>query len=146
MVWRPSQGDFRLIFTFFTSHSPNSLALDLILKCSCLSLNTIKDSIYMANYKLDKHYENITIQIYWKNFTTKKWKCSYKNSDFFFFFFFSYFCPKHGLWIPVRTAISEAVLMSTHNLFLSWNKKNNVYPCKPQFYYMKVEFKGVKII
>ena len=30
--------------------------------------------------------------------------------------------------------------------FLSRNKKNNVYPCKPQFYYIKVGFKGVKII
>ena len=27
-------------------------------------------------------------------------------------------------------------------MFLSRNKKNNVYPCKPQFYYIKVEFKG----
>ena len=26
------------------------------------------------------------------------------------------------------------------------NKKNNVYPCKPQFYFIKVGFKGVKII
>ena len=25
-------------------------------------------------------------------------------------------------------------------------KKNNVYPSKPQFYYIKVGFKGVKII
>ena len=32
------------------------------------------------------------------------------------------------------------------NMFLSRNKKNNVYPCKPQFYYIKVGFKGVKII
>ena len=31
-------------------------------------------------------------------------------------------------------------------MFLSRNKKNNVYPGKPQFYYMKVGFKGVKII
>ena len=29
---------------------------------------------------------------------------------------------------------------------LSRNKKNNVYPCKPKFYYIKVGFKGVKII
>ena len=29
---------------------------------------------------------------------------------------------------------------------LSRNKKNNVYPCKPQFYYIKVGFQGVKII
>ena len=31
-------------------------------------------------------------------------------------------------------------------MFLSRNKKNNVYPCQPQFYYIKVGFKGVKII
>ena len=27
-------------------------------------------------------------------------------------------------------------------MFLSRSKKNNVYPCKPQFYYLKVTFKG----
>ena len=35
------------------------------------------------------------------------------------------------------------------SMFLSRNKKNNVYPCKPQFYYIKVAFKGgqkVKIV
>ena len=32
------------------------------------------------------------------------------------------------------------------SMFLSRNNKNNVYPCKPQFYYIKVGFKGVKII
>ena len=32
------------------------------------------------------------------------------------------------------------------SMFLSRNKKNNVYPCEPQFYYIKVGFKGVKII
>ena len=31
-------------------------------------------------------------------------------------------------------------------MFLSRNEKNNLYPCKPQFYYIKVGFKGVKII
>ena len=31
------------------------------------------------------------------------------------------------------------------SMFLSRNKKNNVYPFKPQFYYIKVGFKGVKI-
>ena len=34
----------------------------------------------------------------------------------------------------------------TQSMFLSRNKKNNVYPCKPQFYNIKVGFKGVKII
>ena len=32
------------------------------------------------------------------------------------------------------------------SMFLSRNKKNNVYPYKPQFYCIKVEFKGVNII
>ena len=31
-------------------------------------------------------------------------------------------------------------------MFLSRNKKNNEHPCKHQFYYIKVGFKGVKII
>ena len=31
-------------------------------------------------------------------------------------------------------------------MFLSRNKKSNVYPCKPKFYYIKVGLKGVKII
>ena len=31
------------------------------------------------------------------------------------------------------------------SMFLSRNKKNNVHPCKPQFYYIKVGFKGVKL-
>ena len=33
-----------------------------------------------------------------------------------------------------------------HSMFSSKNKKNNVSPCKSQFYYLKVGFKGVKII
>ena len=32
------------------------------------------------------------------------------------------------------------------SMFLSRNKKINVYHCKPQFYYIKVGFNGVKII
>ena len=32
------------------------------------------------------------------------------------------------------------------SMFLSRNTINNVYPCTPQFYYIKVGFEGVKII
>ena len=32
------------------------------------------------------------------------------------------------------------------SMFLSRNKKNNVYPCKPNFYYIKLGFKGVKVV
>ena len=31
------------------------------------------------------------------------------------------------------------------SMFLSRNKKDNVYPCKPQFYYIKVGFKWSKL-
>ena len=37
-------------------------------------------------------------------------------------------------------------LTSTTIYVFEQNKKNNVYPCKPQFYYIKVGFKEVKII
>ena len=44
---------------------------------------------------------------------------------------------KHRLW----------VLVSTQNVcFWAEIRKNSVYLCKPQFYYIKVGFKGVKII
>ena len=37
--------------------------------------------------------------------------------------------------------------MSTYNLcFKSKIRKNNINHCEPQFYYIKVGFKGVKII
>ena len=32
------------------------------------------------------------------------------------------------------------------SMFLSRKKRNNIYPFKPQFYYIKVGLKGVKII
>ena len=31
------------------------------------------------------------------------------------------------------------------SMFLSRNKKNNVYPCKPQFYYIKWGLRGSKL-
>ena len=44
---------------------------------------------------------------------------------------------------PPRRGVSNE---NTQSMFLSRNKKNNVYPCKHQFNYIKVGFKGVKII
>ena len=44
---------------------------------------------------------------------------------------------------PPRWGGSNAYPQS---MFMSRNKKNNAYPCKPQFYYIKVGFKGDKII
>ena len=68
---------------------------------------------------------------YTENSITEKWKFLDKN-----FRYFSYFCSKH------RGGSNEY----PQSVFLSRNKENNVYSCKPHFYYMRVGFKGVKII
>ena len=39
--------------------------------------------------------------------------------------------------------LNEAVLTSTHNLCFRAKIRKNVYPYKPQFYYIKVGCKGV---
>ena len=41
--------------------------------------------------------------------------------------------------------LSEAVLTSTHNQCFRTKVKKKVYPCKPQFYYMKEGCNGVNI-
>ena len=83
---------------------------------------------------LRKHaYSNIL-----KNFTTKKKeKFSDKNSDIFHISAQNIDCG-YSLELPRRGGSNEY----PQSMFLSRNKKNNVYPCKPQFYYIKVGFKG----
>ena len=71
----------------------------------------------------------------------KKWKFSDKNSDIFHISAQNIDCG-YSLEPPRRGGSNEY----PQSMFLSRNKKNNVYPCKPQFYYIKVGFKGVKII
>ena len=50
--------------------------------------------------------------------------------------------PQSMFWAESRGGSSEYPQIYV----LSRNKKNNVYPCKSQFYYIKVGFKGVNII
>ena len=78
---------------------------------------------------------------YTENFTTKKLKFSEKNADIFHISAQNIECG-YSLEPPRRGGSNEY----PQSMFLSRNKKNNVYPCKPQFYYIKVRFKGVKII
>ena len=79
-------------------------------------------SLYISRFPitLRKHaYSNI-LKIHHQS-----WKFSDKKSDIFHI-------------------SAGAVLTSTHNLcFWAEIRKNNVYPCKPQFYYIKVGFKGL---
>ena len=53
---------------------------------------------------------------------------------------FSFFL--HNENMPIQGGSNEY----SQCMFLNRNKKNNEYPCKPQFDYIKVGFKGVKII
>ena len=80
------------------------------------------------------------IQIYWK-FYHQKWKFSDKNSDIFHISAQN-IDRGYSLEPPQRGGSNEY----PQSMFLIRNKKNNLYPCKPQFYYIKVGFKGFKII
>ena len=64
-----------------------------------------------------------------------------KNSDIFLISAQNIYC-RYSLE-PPRWGGSNEYLQS---MSLSRNKKNNVYPCKPQFYYIKVGLRGVNII
>ena len=86
---------------------------------------------------LQKHaYSNIL-----KSLPPKNWKFSDKNSDIFHISAQNIDCG-YSLEPPGRGGSNEY----PQSMFLSRNKNNNVYPCKPQFYYIKVGLKGVNII
>ena len=71
----------------------------------------------------------------------KNEKFSDKNSDIFHISAQNIDCG-YSLEPPRRGGSNEY----PQSMFSSRNKKINVYPCKPQFYSIKVVFKGVRII
>ena len=71
------------------------------------------------------------IQIYWKFYHENIENFQIKNSDIFHI---------SAQNIDCGYSLEPTIYV------LSRNKKNNVYPCKPQFYCIKVGFEGVKII
>ena len=81
------------------------------------------------------------IQIYWKFIHQKLKDFEIKNSDIFQTSANNIDCG-YSLEPPRWGGSNEY----PQPMFLSRNKKNNVYPCKPQIYYIKVGLKGVKII
>ena len=86
------------------------------------------------------HNENTPIQIF-RILPQKNENFQLKNSDIFLISAQNIDC-RYSLEPPRRGGSNEY----PQSMFLSRNKKNNVYPCKPQFYYIKVGFMGVKII
>ena len=78
---------------------------------------------------------------YIENFTAKKGKFSDKISAIIHISSENIDCG------TCYNRLGKAVLTSTHNLcFWAEIKKNNVYPCKPQIYCIKLGFNGVKNI
>ena len=101
-----------------------------------------KDPEYSEyTYAVFPYISKTSLLKYNENFTTKKWKFSEKNADIFHISPQNIYCG-YSLEPPRRGGSNEY----PQSMFLSRNKKNNIYPCKPQFYYIKVGFKGVKII
>ena len=86
---------------------------------------------YKKGLSLRKHaYSNI-----------ENWKFSDTKSDTFHIPAQNIDCG-YSLEPPRRGGSNEY----PQSMFFCRNKKNNVYPCKPQFYYIKVGLKGVKIL
>ena len=111
--------------------------------CSCF--------MYM-NKPLSGAFEGLcSVTALWKHAYSNIFKISPPKTGTFQIknLIFSYFCSKNidcgfSLEPPQQGGSNEY----PQSMFLSRKKKkkNNVYPCKPQFYYIKMEFKGVKII
>ena len=77
---------------------------------------------------------------YTENLTSKNWKFSLKKSDIFHISAQNIDCG-YSLEPPRRGGSNEY----PQSMLLSRNKKNNVYPCKPQFHYIKVGLRGSKL-
>ena len=100
------------------------------------------------------HYENMPIQIYRSISPPKTENFQIKILIFFIFLLKSIDCG-YSLELPrwgSSNKYPQSMLLRRGGsneypqpMLLSRNKKNNVYPCKPQFYYIKVGFKGVKV-
>ena len=93
----------------------------------------ISEQFHITKTRLFKYIEKIL--------QPEKEKFQIKKSDIFLISVQNIDCG-YSLEPPWRGGCNEY----PQSMFLSRNKKNNVYPCKPQFYYIKVGFKGVKII
>ena len=85
---------------------------------------------------LRKHTYSNTLKIYHQKMAIFQ----IKNSDIFHISAQNIDCG-YSLEPPRRGGSNEY----PQSMFLSRNNKNNVYPCKPQFYYIKVGFKGSKL-
>ena len=71
--------------------------------------------------------------------------CKNDNFQMKVFNIFIIFAQNIDCGYTLEPRLNEAVLTSTHNLCFGAKIRNNIYPCKPQVYYIKVGCKGVFI-
>ena len=104
------------------------LIIGILCSVFTLSLQTGKPehTVYITKTGLFKYIEN---------FTTKNENFQIKNSDIFHISDQNIDCG-YSLEPPRRGGSNEY----PQSMFLSKNKNINVYPCKPQFYYIKVGY------
>ena len=110
----------------------------------CLnSIDTMSDQgLYCLSLIKQFHITKTHLFKYIENFTSRKLKKkSDKNPDIFHISAQNIDCG-YSLELP-RWGGSNKYPQS---MYSSKNKKNKVYLCKPQFYYVKLGFKGVNII
>ena len=50
------------------------------------------------------------------------------------------------MWVSLEPPRRGGSIEYPQSMYFIRNANINVYPCKPQFYYIKVEFRGVKTI
>ena len=95
-------------------------------------MNSKHKKLCITKTRLLKYTENFTIK--------KNEKIQIKNSDILLISAQTIDCG-YSLEPPRRGGSNEY----PQSMFLSRYRKNNIYPCKPQFYYIKVGFKGSKL-
>ena len=89
---------------------------------------------YMTKTRLFKYIETVT---------TKKGELSDKQK---WYIIFPIPAKKIDGWYLLEPSHRDDSNEYPRYFFRSRNKKNNVYPCKPQFDYIKVGLKGVRIM
>ena len=132
-----------MFFVFFRSDA----CLSTINKSQTLLPLWNNDIVWCQNCWSHFHLTHVKCNItktllfkYVENFTPQNWKFSDKK--LWYFISAQNLDCGYSLEPPHRGGSNEYL----QSIFLSRNKKNNVYPCKPQFFYIKVGLKGVKII
>ena len=105
-----------------------------------LDLNNVTNLENLPSEVSGALQKKMLIQIY-RKFHLQKQNFQIKSYDIFHITAQNLDCG-YSLEPPRRGGSNEY----PQSMFLSRNKKNNVFPCKPQFYYIKVGFHGVNII